>query len=213
MYFGLHQTIFSAGEKGRGGPFDFQKRLCRGFIGMHELKVMWNSVCRRERSWMRCSGENGWVQPLFPGSEGLLILEGIYGAGQCLRKCWPGRQKVLGLKLGLFWEWNLPCKCQIWHTFPESFNLCFLLSFNFCRQVYIEAATAGLPPTEVTWPPCKWDSPPVHEAWLLQYLLVEELYSKKRRKNKRKRKKQEKYFFIPHYVLWICIFFPLNFCL
>jgi hypothetical protein len=50
--------------------------------------------------------------------------------------------------------------------------------------------------------------PPVHEAWLLQYLLVEELYSKMKRKNKqtKKHKKKREYFFIPHYVLWICIF-------
>ncbi|KAG8138198.1 hypothetical protein E2320_004110 [Naja naja] len=60
-------------------------------------------------------------------------------------------------------------------------------------QVYTEVATADLPLTEVTraLSPCKWDSslPPVHEAWLLQYLLVEELYSKKRRKTKEKNKR------------------------
>lgn len=57
-------------------------------------------------------------------------------------------------------------------------------------------------------PPASGTAPPVHEAWLLQYLLVEELYSKTRRKNK---KQKRKYFFIPHYVLWICIFFSFKF--
>lgn len=34
--------------------------------------------------------------------------------------------------------------------------------------------------------------PPVHEAWLLQYLLVEELYSKMKRKNKQTKQNKKK---------------------
>lgn len=30
---------------------------------------------------------------------------------------------------------------------------------NHCRRVCTEVATADLPPTEVTWDPCRWDSP------------------------------------------------------
>lgn len=44
-------------------------------------------------------------------------------------------------------------------------------------------------------PPASGTAPPVHEAWLLQYLLVEELYSKTRRKNKKKKTKEKILFY------------------
>lgn len=61
-------------------------------------------------------------------------------------------------------------------------------------------------------PPASGTAPPVHEAWLLQYLLVEELYSKTRRKNKNKKKRENTFLYLTMFFEYV-FFFPLNFCL